>query len=327
MKRIKNIRRHNQILIGVLVVQIILSVVVFWPRSAATGGGEPLFADFEAGDLVMLAIEDEEGNRTALRKSAEGWVLPDADDYPAQAENIDLLVEKLVGLNTDRLVTRTDASHKRLNVAADDFIRRLDLEMADGTKQTLYLGSSPQYSAIHFRLDGQDETYLGSGVSTWEIDATADAWVDTTYLSVPQENVTQMTLENNNGTFVFSLDAEGNWTMDDLAADETANATNINAVVRQATSLKLTNPLGKEEKAAYGMDAPNAIVTLEAEGRTITLHVGAKDATEEDRYFVKSSESPYYVRVAEFSVKAMVENTRDDFIEQPPTPTAEATTP
>jgi hypothetical protein len=320
-------KRHNQILTGVLVVQIILSVVVFWPRSAATGGGEPLFADLEASDVVALAVEDDEGNRTALRKSATGWVLPDADDYPALAENIDPLVEKLVGLNTDRLVTRTDASHKRLNVAADDFIRRLSLEMADGTKHTLYLGSSPQYSAIHFRLDGQDETYLGSGVSTWEVDATADAWVDTTYLSVPQENVTQMTLENNNGTFVFSLDAEGNWTMDGLAADETAAASNIDAVVRQATSLKLTNPLGKEEKATYGMDDPNAVVTLEAAGRTITLHVGARDAEEENRYIVKSSESPYYVRVAEFSVKAMVENTRDDFIQPPPTPTPEESTP
>ncbi len=319
-------KRHNQILIGVLVVQIILSAAVFWPRSAATGGDEQLFADFEASDVVALAIEDDEGNRVALRKSAEDWALADADDYPAQADKIDPLVESIVGLNTDRLVTRTDASHKRLYVAGDDFIRRLDLETAGGVKQTLYLGSSPQYGAVHFRLDGQNETYLTSDISTWGIDATANAWIDTTYLSVSQEDVTGMTLENRNGAFTFTKDAEGNWTMDELAADDTLAALKVDAVVRQATSLKLVDPLGKEEKAAYGMDDPNAIVTLEAEGRTITLYVGVKDA-EESHYIVKSSQSPYYVQVAEFSVKAMVENTRDDFIEQPPTPTPEASTP
>jgi len=320
-------KRHNQILIGVLVVQIILSVVVFWPRSAATGGGEPLFPDLEASDVVMLAIEDDEGNRIALQKVAGDWVLPDADDYPAQADQIDPILEKLVGLDTGRLVTRTDASHKRLGVAGDDFVRRLALETADGKKYTLYLGTSPQYSAVHFRLGGQDETYLGSGISSWEVDATADAWVDTTYMNVPQEDVTRMTLENDDGTFVFTRDAEGNWTMEGLADGEIANATNINSVFHQATSLKLVNPLGKEEKSVYGMNAPNAIVTLETEGKTITLRVGAEDTTEEDRYFVKSSESPYYVRVARFSVKAMVENTRDDFIQPPPTPTPEASTP
>ena len=72
------------------------------------------------------------------------------------------------------------------------------------------------------------------------------------------------------------------------------------------------------------MDAPSAVLVLQArspEGTatTYTLHVGAK-SEEDNSYVVKSSESPYYVRVAEFTVQDWVEKDRQGFLELPPTP-------
>jgi hypothetical protein len=317
-------KRHNQILAAVLVIQIILSIVVFWPKSAATGASEPLFPDLEAGDIVALTIADADGNSIVLRQVTGDWVLPDADDYPAQADKITPLLDKTVGLTTGRLVTRTDASHKRLQVAPDDFVRRIDFETADGTRRTLYLGSSPKYGATHFRVDGQSETYLTDDISTWDTNATATSWVDTAYLSAPQDDITKMTLENTNGTFTFTKDDEGAWTMDGLAADETLDETKVTDSIQRAASVNMTSPLGKEEKAAYGMDEPNAVVTLETGDKTITLRVGAQDLAD-NSYVIISSESPYYVRVSEYSVKDLVEKTHDDFLQSPPTPNPEAT--
>ncbi|NIO71411.1 MAG: DUF4340 domain-containing protein [Anaerolineae bacterium] len=316
-------KRHNQILAGILVIQIILGIAVFWPRSAATGASEPLFPNLAAGDIVALSIVDADGNSIILRQVTGNWILPDADDYPAQADKITPLLDKIVGLTTGRLVTRTDASHKRLQVAPDDFVGRIDLETADGTRRTLYLGSSPRYGATHFRVDGQSETYLTNELSTWETKADAASWVDTAYLSVPRDDVTKMTLENTNGTFTFTKDDEV-WTMAGLAADETLDENKVTALVQQAASVNMVRPLGKEEQAAYGMDEPNAVVTLETEDKTITLRVGAKDP-DDNSYVVISSESPYYVRVSGYSLNNLVENTRDDFLQAPPTPTPEAT--
>jgi hypothetical protein len=197
-------KRHNQILAGVLAVQIILSVLVFWPRSAATAQSEPAFPDLEAGDIVALTIADGDGNSVTLRQTAGDWVLASADDYPALAERITPALDKLAGVTLGRLVTRTDASHRRLQVAEDDFVRRVDLETADGAQYTIYLGSSPSYGATHFRLAGQDETYLTEDVTTWDIDANASTWVDTTYLKINQDGVTRMVLENENGKFTFT---------------------------------------------------------------------------------------------------------------------------
>ena len=318
-------KRHNQILIGVLIIQIILGVVVFWPRSTEAVGSEPVFTDLEAGDIVALTIVDGDGNSVTLRQVTGNWVLPDADDYPAQADKITPLLDKLVGLTTGRLVTRTDASHKQLQVAADDFVRRIVFETAEGKEHTLYLGSSPSYGATHFRLDSQSETYLTSDISNWETNATASSWVDTGYQNVPQADVTRLAVENGNGTFVFIMDDEGNWTMEGLAEDETLAETKVTAAVQQASSVNMIEPLGREEQAAYGMGAAKAVATIETAAKTITLRVGAQDS-DDNSYVVTSSESPYFVRVSEYSVQALVENARDDFLELPPTPTPEEET-
>jgi hypothetical protein len=320
-------KKHEQILAGILIVQIILIAVVFWPKSSATAASEPIFPDLESDDIVSLTIADADGNSVTLRQVAGEWVLPDADDYPVTEDNVTSLAEKLVALSTDRLVTRTDASHKQLQVAPDTFVRRIEFETTDGAKRILYLGSSPNYGAAHFRLEGESETYLTSDISTVDANATAASWVETTYVNVPQNDIVKMTLENTNGTFVFTRETApgkeaGTWTMEGLAADETLSDTRVTAAVRQAAWLNMTRPLGKENKPAYGMDEPSAVATIETADRTVTLRIGAQDP-EDNSYVAISSESPYYVRVAEFSVQNLVENAREDFLEVPTTPTPE----
>jgi hypothetical protein len=138
-----------------------------------------------------------------------------------------------------------------------------------------------------------------------------------------------LTLENANARFEFEKGDTGTWTMKDLAADETFNENNVTSLVTRVSSLRMLRPLGKVEQDDYGLKEPNAVVTVEThddEGnaKTYTIRVGAKD-DEDNSYVVISSESPYYVRVSEYTVKDFVERTWDDFLELPPTPTPEPT--
>jgi hypothetical protein len=190
-------------------------------------------------------------------------------------------------------------------------------------QETLYLGSSPQFGAMHFRLEGQSETYMTSELTQFDASANASTWIDTSYQSVTQEDVGRMTLENNNGTFVLEKNDEGNWILADLGEDETLDETQVTSLLRRAAAVTMKAPLGREERPSYGMDNPNATVTLETDEKTVTLRVGAQDA-DTANYVVKSSESPYYVHVAEFGVSALVENGRDAFLQEPPTPEADS---
>jgi hypothetical protein len=326
--------RSNQILAGILILQLIVVGAVFWPRAATSGAGESLLSGVEADRIVGITITDAAGTTLRLAKQAEGWVLSEADDYPCQDDKVPPLLTKLVELRTDRLVAQTGSSHARLKVATDDFERRLDLELADGGQQRLFVGSSPSFGASHVRLEGQDAVYLTSGLSAADVATSPTSWVDRTYFQVPQEQAVALTLENANGRFEFrrvagegDTETGGTWLMTDVTSDETLDQAAIQGVVNRATSVPMARPLGKTEEAAYGMDMPSALITLrthsDEEGdKTYTLRVGAKNL-EDNTYVVISSESPYYVRVNEFSVQVLVENAREDFLVLPPTPTAE----
>jgi hypothetical protein len=318
--------RQNQILAGVLVVQILLVAVILWPKPAATvAGGEKLFPELEASRVTRLKISDAAGQSIELAKNAAGWVLPGADDFPAQESVITPFLDKLAALKADRLVTQTEASHKRLKVDSAEFERLVELTTDDGKSIKLYLGSSPTYLTVHVRPEGKNEVYLVSDLSAADASTQAAVWIDSTYLSVDQNQVTGLTVQNRNGLFEFDRSEAGDWTMRGLQADETFDTSRATSLLSRVATLRMTRPLGKSEQEAYGLKDPGAVVTVQTRdssgaAKSYTLRVGTKD-DEDNTYVVISSESKYYVRVASYSVQDFVEQGRDYFIKLPPTPT------
>jgi hypothetical protein len=318
-------KRQNQVLVGLLVVQAILVVVVFWPRPATTGGGQPLLTGFQGAAAVGLTIADGSGNSVELRQVNGVWVLPQAGDYPALATPVDTLLTKLAGLTDRRLITRTAASHKQLQVAADAFLRQVDIELADGTRYRLYIGSSPGYGTAHVRLDGHDETYMGE-LTSGSAEAQLGAWVDLVYLNVTADTVTGLTVQNAQGTLQFTKDEQGTWALAGLAAGQTLDPARVQTLLQQVTVVRMLRPLGQDNRPEYSMDSPGAVVTLKTADKEITLTIGAPDPADSS-YVVRSSESPYYVRVAGSSLKDVVGKGADGYLAPPPTPTTTPSVP
>lgn len=316
-------KRIQQILAGVLTVQIIIGAIVFWPRSAGGVAGKAVLPDLKVDDVVKLTLTNDQLQALNLQKVNGEWGIADAEQYPVKAESVTGLLEKLTLLNTNNLVANTEVSQRQLQVANDAFVRRLEIEMQDGTKQIVYLGSSPRYTATHFRMGGQKETYLTTEITTWELSPDVTSWIDTTYSDVDQTTLTQVVLENANGTFTFVKVGEA-WQMLELAEGDQVAAGKISDVITKASRVSAMRPLGKTDKPEYGLSAPMATVTLTAADKTYTLKVGAQDPSDSS-YVVSSSESAYYVAVASYTVSPLVENTYESFLETPATPAA--TTP
>lgn len=325
--------RRNQILAAILALQLVAVVIMVWPSPTTSDGeGRGLFPGLEADRIVALTITGPAGESIQLAKRSGEWVLPEAGDYPALADKVTALLTKIVGLKADRLVTETSSSHKRLKVANDDFERLIEFELADGTRQQLYVGTSPAIGVAHVRSGGDDEVYLTSDLSAQDAGLEATAYAEQVYFSVPRDDVTAITLENTNGRFELERtvsESEGvtsdEWSLASLSSDESLSQAKVKTLFNRAVSVSMLRPLGKEEKAEYGLQNPTAILTIktrsDGEGdKTYTMHVGAKEESS-NTYVVISSESPYYVRVSEFTVQDFVENTRDDLLELPPTPT------
>jgi hypothetical protein len=320
--------RRNRILAGILLLQIVVAVIVFWPRrspSAAAGGtGSALFPGLQADKISKLTIRDTAGQQVQLARVPDGWVMPDADNYPCVTTTVQSLLDKLVALKVDRLVTKTAASHSRLQVADQGYVRLVEFVLADGTLHKLYLGVASGYQAVHVRADSQSEVYLANGLVANDAGAQASAWIAPNYFNVSDDQLQGVTVTNSKGTLEFQKGAGGNWTLAGLAAGETPNADAIRSLVSLASSVSVSRPLGKTEQDSYGLKTPQAVVTLLAQNpdsstRTLTLRVGAQDV-QDLTYVVSSSESPYFVRVAASAVQELLNKTHADLLVLPPTP-------
>lgn len=314
--------RIQRVLAFVLVLQVILSVVLLRPRKISGGAGEKLLAGVAAEDVISIIVDGGESGSVELRKTDGSWTLPAADNYPASDSKVSDALTKLVTFDTRRLITRTPASHKRLQVSNDEYVRRIEIKTAAGGDWVIFLGSSPSYGATHVRLDGKNETYLAGNASSWEFGTTAASWVDTTYVSVPEEQISSVTIKNGLGQVTLNHDTAGKWALADLAGGEVQNDDAVRTVVTRVSSVTLQAPLGKTIRPEYGLDKPLAVVTVQRKdgGDPLVLTVGAQDPTDRS-YVVQSSTSTYVVRVAEYSVRQLVENARSAYLSPPATPT------
>lgn len=318
--------KGNQILAAVLVVQIILAVVVLWPRGAVTAGGEGLFGELEAAQINRVSITDTEGTTIEIAREAGEWVLASGGDYPAKGDAVTDFLDKLVAMTDSRLVAEKATSHRQLKVADDDYNRLVEFSLEDGTQHAFYVGSAPSYGVAHIRVVGEDETYLISNLTLSDVSVSASTWVDTVYFSIPGDEIVGVTVENPQGTFDFSKDDAGAWTLAGFPEGETPNDSTINYVYSRVDDFRLLTPLGTTPLPEYGIDPPTATVTVQrqdAEGNanTYVFTIGAQDP-DDNTWVMKSSESPFYVRVSQYTADDLVNWSMDSFIAEPtPVPT------
>ncbi|MBX3010214.1 MAG: DUF4340 domain-containing protein [Caldilineaceae bacterium] len=312
--------RQNQILAGILVLQVALAAFIFWPGRNATATAPTLFEGINL-DAIQSITVSEQDKQIKVSRSGDGWGLPEAEDFPATTLYASDTISKVLTIDTRRLVASTATSHSRLQVTADDFVRRVDLETTDGQTLTLYVGSSPSFRSTNVRRADSDNVYLTSSLTTDDLRTDYGSWIDTSYLAIPEPEIQALTIENAQGTVSFTRPTTDTWTLSDLAPGETFNQNNLTSLLTRFTGFNMVKPLGKTEQPIYGMTTPTATVTLQTqpaggEAKTITLLIGQQDPATQN-YIVKSSESEYYVEVAAFGVENILNRGRADYLTPP----------
>ncbi len=291
-----------------------------------------MLGSVQASDIVKMTISDKDGKTLTLAKQGADWTLPDFENYTAKSDQVMQFLNKLIGIKTDVLATNTASSLKRLQVADDDFVRKIDLQGADGKVRTLYLGTASGGSANHVRLGGQDNVYVARGINAFEAATDVNGWINPTYLSVPQSDILSASIENAQGKFEFANNANA-WTMKNLPGGAQFNQQELMTLLARLGSLNMQSPLGKEARPEYGLDKPSATVTAVVSDtnatKVYTLKIGAQDS--EGNYPVISSDSTWYVKVPGASVEPFINAKTETFLAQatptpegalPPTPTA-----
>ena len=164
------------------------------PRTS-TATAAPLYAGTTIDDIQSITVSENEQSIKVVR-SGDGWVLPEAEDFPVTAVQASDVISKVLTVDTRRLVASNPTSHSRLEVTADKFVRRVDLETKTGETLTLYVGSAPSARSTNVRRGDSDNVYLSNSLSATDLRTDYASWVDTTYLAIPETDVQALTIEN-----------------------------------------------------------------------------------------------------------------------------------
>lgn len=322
--------KTQKILAGILLVQFFLAAVVYWPKKAVSGAGEPLFGALSPQEVTGITIEGADQQQVSLTKSGEGWVLSTAGDYPVDAERVTAFLGNVLGITTGRLVTTTEGSLKQLQVSAEKYAGRITLAQKDGASRLLYVGSTPGAGSTHVRLDGQNSVYLTDKIKTYTLGSKVTDWIDTTLLNVAVKDIVRIRLMNANGQYVFTQGGDSTWAWDGLEEGQTLVETKVLGVVNSTSTLRMVAPVGREVKAEYGLVRPGAELNLEVKESSgaVTLYrleVGVRSA--DGSYYAKVSTSDYVVRLSATYAEMLLGLRPADLASAAPTPAENVVTP
>jgi hypothetical protein len=355
--------RTNKILAALLALQfVLLGVRAVWPSSSnnkiAPGG--VLVANYDPATVNQITVTDDSGKTITLKQTDGNWILPDYGDYPVEASRIMTVLDKIQLIRADRLITQSETSFRQLKVSPDEYVRLVEFDQTDGKSHKLYLGKTGGGNTVHVRLDDQNQVFLTSDLTPSDVNATPAGWIDTTYYTASTDDVVSITLQNANGTFDFTKDDGGNWTVSGLNAGEILKQVNFTPILNTITALRMTQPISTEVQDSFGMDAPQAVITLhvmETEAPETSNAAPAPDTSgllgvspetttptdtpaptatpqkvEKEYTFqigaaldngvvLKGTNSDYYVLVAQSTADHFTNKSQSDFATVPPTPT------
>ncbi len=342
---------RNIILVIFALIQIVLIGVIYSPRFLPNNNESgTLLGDIKTSEIIGLKISDGE-QQVSLAKDGDEWILPEADNFPVELDKVTPFLDKLIALDNQSLVADNKTSHKRLEVASDNFVRKIDVELKGNKNTTLYVGSSPTASATHLRVSNQDSVYLNRDFRSHDANAETSNWIEAAYFEIEQDNAIRLRLQNEQGDLTFRK-VKNNWRLINSTEDENVelDESAIDSLLRKASTIRMVRPLGKEAKEEYGLDNPKATVTIvtlkeleeeesteegeseseaeeseedeseseaeeseepKSERQTYTLTVGNEL---DDGFVIKFSESEYYVVVSDFNASDFVEQSKEDFI-------------
>ena len=302
-------------LIAILGLQFILILVVFLLQRPVTASNNLIFPDLKVESVTAINISDSVGNLVSFEKQGEQWVLPLQDDFPVNAETISQLVEKLATIRDNRLVTRSEASHDRLNISNDNFERKVEITI-NGNKEIIYFGSSPATGNIHFRLNGKPEVYLTNALTSSQVSTSIASWVNSVIYQITSGSVKKIEITNNAGDFIFETDAESAWSGQPLEEGYQFDQSKWSSLLTGFTTLRFVEPVSKSENTEYGFDTPQATMKIEystdtEETKSGKLVIGKQD--ENGNYFVKWTESEYIFVISSYNAERFINLTTEDY--------------
>jgi hypothetical protein len=300
-----------RLLAGLLALQLLLALGLgaLGPDLGEAEAGGALLA-FDAAAVDRLTVADGDGARTVLARADDGWVLPDAGDFPADDDKVERLVERLGALQATVPVATSADARERFRVAEDAYERRIVLAGDGATLAELFLGTSQGVRQVHARA-GDGDTIVPVELPTYEAPTDPDDWLDRSVLQFDPATVRAVRLDGlvlRRVTGSMSEGAEGPaWAAEGLPGDRSLAPEAVDTLVDRLAELRIGGLLsGERAAAAVGLEDPVLDVELEREATGATRYRLGR-LPDDDGYALAVSTREERFRMPVYSARPILE--------------------
>jgi hypothetical protein len=150
-----------------------------------------------AGD-AGTAVEVE------LTRTGEDWKLTKPIEATANQANVKSLLDNLKSLKATELIDGTKASYGKFGVSDDKALHAV-FSKSNGVALDLYFGDSGGRGQMT-RVAGKDGVYASKGYSSFLYSRDVKGWRDMAILKFEDTDVTNVNIDNANGSFAFVYD-------------------------------------------------------------------------------------------------------------------------
>jgi hypothetical protein len=295
--------KTNKILAGLLVVQLLLTGYFYRDNRQQSSPEVELLAGLTADQVRKMVISETGQQSLVLLRDDEGWQveLAAGRKYPADQTKLEALLERLVGLKSARLVSRTKESQKRLKVADDQYNRKVELASGSGSR-TLFLGTAPSYQSIHVRAGESDQVYLVDDLALWEVPAEAAGWWQSLILDQNPEQLLGVELINQQGSLRLQRNTvEEPWRLNEGESEPDAGKTGdfLAGISRLSINQVVVDPAWRPD------GKPAATLKLRSADREAELQVWPRPDEDSD-YPVKVFGSDFYGQAGSYAVEEIL---------------------
>jgi hypothetical protein len=226
-----------------------------------------------------------------LVKEGETWKLQAPVSALANQKNIESLLKNLNKLAVKEQIGKNKDSYAQYDVSDDKAVHATFYE-GDRVVRALWAGKSGGRGQMA-RLDGSDGVYIIDGYSSFLYSRDVKGWRDLAIFEVDQEEVTKITVDNENGSFVFEKEKAKDSGADKPEGDKASWSGKFKAkkagsagAIKEFESKKVDDLLNAYKKlnasdfgdgkslAETGLDAPKAKVTFSAGAKEVVLELG-----------------------------------------------------
>lgn len=300
----------NYLLGGLLAIQAVAGYVIL------AGGGDlkehsgiQKLVDFDRDALDGIKIEDADGNVAELKLVDDSWVT--ADDFPADADRVDRLLDRLVELEHGLAIASSSSAAARFEVSEDAFQRRVELLDGDKTLGSIYLGTGAGARRSHVRLADENSIYTAT-IGTFDLPAEISEWQDKTVLNLDFDSVHSVEFE---GLTVSRVESEGDesesdeaadsdapeWTVESLADEEIFDYDGFESALRSLTSLRINEV---SSRSSEGLDLKGELTVGYADTSRVYKFYKSE---EDDAYTLSVSDYEELFEIASFTGDRIVE--------------------